>query len=63
MSDINGIKLDYEMIGKILKSNTVMDLCNQYAQQRVQPDEHIKSFVGFDRCHAFIYPNIERGNR
>lgn len=57
MSDI---KLDYEAIGKILKSNEVMNICNEYATKYVQSNQHIKSFKGFDRCHALIYFNTRK---
>lgn len=51
------LKLSYDEIGKILKSDEVMKVCISHANQMKKDDQHIKSFVGFDRCHALIYPN------
>lgn len=53
------LNLSYEEIGKILKSNQVQSVCNSYAKQMCKSDQHIKSFVGFDRCHALIYQNTK----
>lgn len=52
------MNLSYKQIGEILKSDEVMNVCNSYARELVGKDQHIKSFVGFDRCHALIYDDI-----
>jgi hypothetical protein len=54
------LKLDYDEIGKILKSDQVQAICNSYARKECGEGQHIKSFVGFDRCHALIYKNTKR---
>jgi hypothetical protein len=53
------LKIDYDEVGKILKSNQVQTICNSYAKKMCKSDQHIKSFVGFDRCHALIYKNTK----
>lgn len=49
-----GLKLDYEGIGKILKSPELEDVCVEHAQKRKGDGQRVSSFVGFDRVHAVV---------
>lgn len=51
------IKLDYEGIGTILRSNELENLCVSYAEKYMDSDKRMKSFIGFDRAHAIVYDN------
>lgn len=55
------IELDYDGIGKLLKSSEALDLCESFASQY---DGRVKSFIGFDRAHAIVYEEKEeKGKR
>lgn len=49
------IELDYDGIGKLLKSNDAMNLCESFA--RKYNGDRVKTFVGFDRAHSIVYRN------
>lgn len=56
---LTDLQLSYEAIGEILRSEEVQSVCNSYANQMCGSDQHVKSFTGFDRCHALIYNNTK----
>lgn len=53
------VKLHGDGIKALLKSNEMLNLCESLAEKRKAPDQHVKSFIGFDRAHAIIYPDTE----
>lgn len=48
-------ELNYEGIGKLLKSADALSLCESFA--RKYDGDRIRTFVGFDRAHAIVYRN------
>lgn len=42
---------------QILQADYMKSYIEKEAQSRCGSDEHIKSFIGFDRAKAIIYPN------
>lgn len=56
MSDMK-IELNYDGIGKLLKSSEALGLCESYASRY---DGDMKSFIGFDRAHAIVYEENEK---
>lgn len=59
-SGLGNLSLSYEQIGNILKSDEVMNVCVQKAEELKKSDQRIVAFVGFDRCHAHIYQDREK---
>lgn len=55
MSNIQDLKLDYDAIGELLKSDDMLDLCDSYAQDYKQAGDSLVEFIGFDRAHAHLY--------
>lgn len=54
------MKLDKTAVRKlILQSENVKAECEKVARSNSGSDTHIKSFIGFDRAHAIIYPNTK----
>lgn len=53
------IVLQRDGIKALLKSDEMLQMCESLAEARKSSDEHVKSFIGFDRAHAIIYPDIE----
>lgn len=49
---IEKFELNYEGVGKLLKSDMVMKACLS-ASSRYNA-KHTRKFVGFDRCHVFV---------
>lgn len=58
MNDVK-VTLNTAGIGKILKSAEVQQLVTSEAEKRSDSNTHIKSFIGFDRANAFVYPNTK----
>lgn len=42
---------------EILQADWMKSFIETEAKKKADADQHIKSFVGFDRVKAFIYPN------
>lgn len=42
---------------QILQAGYMQDYIEKVAKSRCGSDEHIKSFIGFDRAKSIIYPN------
>lgn len=42
---------------EILQASWMLDFVENEALKQCGPDEHIKSFIGFDRAKAIIYPD------
>lgn len=53
-------ELDKKAVGRLLKSQEVLDLVKGEAEKHSDSESHIKSFIGFDRAHAMVYPDTER---
>lgn len=53
------VKLNRKGVGQLLKSDAVKQMVEGYAHSQGGADTHIKSFVGFDRAKAIIYPNTK----
>lgn len=58
MSNVT-FKLDKAGVKRLLQSEETLKLCEDIANSKKSSDEHIKSFVGFDRAKAIIYPNTK----
>lgn len=58
MSDIK-FKLDKTGVKQLLQSEETLKMCEDFAKSRKSSNEHIKSFVGFDRAKAIIYPDTK----
>lgn len=43
----------------VLQSPEMLALTEREAQKRAGSDEHLKSFIGFDRAKTIIYPNTK----
>lgn len=46
---------NYAGIGAILKSQEMLALTEQYAQERAGVDGELKPFIGYDRAKTIIY--------
>lgn len=54
------VKLDRKAIGNLLKSAEVKDMVAKVAEGKSSNDQHVKTFVGFDRAKSIIYPNTRK---
>ena len=52
-------ELDKKGVGQVLKSKEMLDMLEKEAADRSDGDHHVKSFIGFDRAHAIVYPNTK----
>lgn len=52
-------KLNKAGVKEILQSEETLKMCEDFANSKKSSDEHIKSFVGFDRAKAIIYPDTK----
>lgn len=43
----------------VLQSPEMLSLTESEAAKRAGSDEHLKSFIGFDRAKTIIYPNTK----
>lgn len=43
----------------VLQSPEMLSLTESEASKRAGSDEHLKSFIGFDRAKTIIYPNTK----
>jgi len=57
------IVLDTKEIGKLLRSKEMLEEMTTIAKKKATANTHIKSFVGFDRAKAIIYPNTKENPR
>lgn len=54
------VKLDKAAVRtEILQSDYMQSYITDVANERATSDSHVKSFVGFDRAKAIIYPNTK----
>lgn len=55
---MNNFKLDKDGVKtEVLQAAWMKDYIEQEAQKQAGSDSHVKSFIGFDRAKAIIYPN------
>lgn len=55
---MNNFKLDKDGVKtEVLQATWMKDYIEQEAQKQAGSDSHVKSFIGFDRAKAIIYPN------
>ena len=47
---------------QILQADWMKTFIEQEANKRADADSHVKSFIGFDRAKAIIYPNTKENN-
>ena len=60
MSSNVKVKIDSEGIRKnILQADFMLKYVEQVAGQMTDGDSHVKSFIGFDRAQAIVYPNTK----
>lgn len=59
MSDIK-IELNSQGIKAILQSEEMKSEVERVANNERKSDTHVKSFIGYNRAKAFIYPNTKR---
>ena len=53
-------KLDKSAVKReILQSDWMKSHIEEVAEKQADRDSHIKSFIGFDRAKAIIYPNTK----
>lgn len=56
----NKFKLDTTAFRKeVLQADWMKSFIEAEAQRQADSDSHIKSFIGFDRAKAIIYPNTK----
>lgn len=53
------LKLDYDAVGMILKSDEMMKVVDSFAKTETNDLKNIKEFVGFDRVHALVFQQDE----
>lgn len=59
MSNVK-IKLDGHAVrSEILQADWMQEYIEGVARQQAGADEHIKSFIGFDRAKSIIYPDTK----
>jgi len=59
MSEIK-VELDKKAVKKlILQADFTQKECERVAQSKCGSNGHIKSFIGFDRARAIVYPNTK----
>ena len=57
---MNSFKLDENGVKKeILQADWMKAFIEKEAEKQADSDSHVKSFVGFDRAKAIIYPNTK----
>lgn len=55
---MNNFKLDKDGVKtEVLQAAWMKEYIEQEAQKQAGSDSHVKSFIGFDRAKAIIYPN------
>ena len=54
------IKLNTKAIGNLLKSEEAKQLVTNIANGKAGGDSHVKSFIGYNRAIAIVYPNTKR---
>lgn len=54
--DIHAVK------SEILQADWMQAYIDGVARQQAGADEHVKSFMGYDRAKAIIYPNTKEYN-
>ena len=47
---------------EVLQADYMLNYIEQQAEQMCDADSHVKSFIGFDRAKAIIYPDQEERN-
>lgn len=53
-------KLDTKAVrSEILQADYMQNLVTKEAEKMSNADSHVKSFIGFDRAKAIIYPNTK----
>ena len=61
---MNSFKLDQKAVRtEILQASWMKTFIEQEARKKQPSDSHMKSFVGFDRAKAIIYPNTKEHKR
>ncbi len=58
----NAVKVEIDTVGVrkcILQSEEMLQYIEKVALSEADADSHIKSFIGFDRAQAIIYPNTK----
>lgn len=53
-------KLNKAGVRAMLQSDMMKPVIDEAAQKVASSDSHVKSFVGFDRYKAIVYPNREK---
>lgn len=60
MSNAINVKLDFDGVRKnILQADYMLQYVEKVALSEADGDSHVKSFIGFDRAQAIIYPNTK----
>lgn len=54
------IELNSKGVGELLKSQEMREECERVAQSQASSNQHIKSFVGWQRAVAMIYPDTKK---
>lgn len=61
---MNSFKLDQKAVRtEILQASWMKTFIEQEARKQQPSDSRVKSFVGFDRAKAIIYPNTKEHTR
>jgi len=57
-------KLDTAGLRKeVLQADFMLNFIEQQAEAQCDADSHVKSFIGFDRAKAIIYPDQEEQDK
>lgn len=54
------VVLNKKGVGVLMKSQEMQTECERVAKAQASSNEHIKSFVGWDRAVSMIYPNTKK---
>lgn len=61
---MNSFKLDKKAVRtEILQADWMKSFIEQEANKKKDSNSHVKSFIGFDRAKAIIYPNTKEHKR
>ena len=57
---MNKFKIDTKGVRtEILQADFMKDYVEKEAQKMADSDSHVKTFIGYDRAKAIIYPNTK----
>lgn len=60
MSNAVKVKIDFNGVRKnILQADYMLQYVTKVAEGEADADSHVKSFIGFDRAQAIVYPNTK----